>query len=161
MNCWPTRHRARKRRRDGIFFEDNPQLKGASRAHPQKRRRFQLHDHRPGDAGLPAGNVAAGRNHLRHRRPAAIAFPAALRRVPQMACRIPRKLRSAKLAHVWFRLDSRRGRQAVQNALRRDGETRRFARRGRRTRLQNRFRKKSRIAGSAARKSRASSASAR
>src|SRR5476651_924283 len=32
------------------------------RARPQKRRRFQLHHHRPRDRGLPAENLVAGRN---------------------------------------------------------------------------------------------------
>ena len=85
-------HRARKRRRDCHFLRrSRPQTQGTARAHPQKRRRVQLHDHGPGHAGLPAGDLAAGRNHLCHRRPAAVAFPAGFHRVSQMAVRPERR----------------------------------------------------------------------
>ena len=134
-------HRARKRRRDCHFLRRQSSIEGASRARPQKRRRVQLHHHRPGHAGIPAGNLAAGRNHLCHGRPPATAFPAIVRRLSPLASGRSRKIEAGPRL---VRLDSGRGRQAVQDALRRHGEAGRFARRSRGAGLQDRFRKKSR-----------------
>ena len=53
-------HRARKRRRDCHFLRRRAPAQGTARAHPQERRRVQLHHHGPGHAGVPAGNLAAG-----------------------------------------------------------------------------------------------------
>ena len=115
-----------------IFFDDNPQLK----EHPALIRKsdggFQLHHDRPRHARLSAGNLAAGRNHLRHRRTAATALPAAFRRVPQMAIRLQQSAFGLSEARPRLvRLHPGRRRQAVQNPLRRNRETGRLARRSR------------------------------
>ena len=130
-----------------IFFDDHPQLK----AHPALVRKsdggFQLHNDGFGDAGLPDGNLAAGRNHLRHRRPAAIAFSAIFRCVPQNGNRQSAiGNRQSETGPRLVRLDFGRGWQAVQDPQRRDGEAFRFAGRGGGARVQDCHRKKSGIA---------------
>ena len=52
---------------------------------------------------LPARNMDAGRNHLRHGRPAAIALSAIVPHLCKMAIRTPiDNSHVPKLAHVWF-----------------------------------------------------------
>ena len=101
-NCWPRalRGKAKARMRFSSTDAAPDPRKEQPRTHSQERRRVQLRDDRFGDAGIPAGNLAPARNHLRHRRPAATAFPADVRRFPPLAARTrdPR----LKLAHVWF-----------------------------------------------------------
>ena len=128
-----------------IFFDDIPQLK----EHPALIRKsdggFNYTTTDLATLEYRLENLAAGRNHLRHRRTAAIAFPATFRRVPQMAADSDSELQSAKTGPRLVRLDSGRRRQAVQNAQRRNGEAGGFAGRSGRTGASKSFPKRIRI----------------
>ena len=56
---WPKASRAKARARLQFSSTTCPNSR-STRAHPQERRRIQLHHHGPGHAGVPAGNLAAG-----------------------------------------------------------------------------------------------------
>ena len=141
----------------GRLLRGHSAIEGTPRPDSKERRRLQLHHHRPGHPGAPAGNLAPRRDRLCHRCPPAAPFPATLRRVPPLASR-----GQSETGPCLVRLHPGRGRQALQNPLRRNHQTVRPAGRGRGARVQGRVGEEPGTAGSrSGAKSPASSASAR
>jgi len=129
-----------------IFFDEIPQLKEQPALIQKSDGGFNYTTDRSRNAGRTGWKPGSRTRSFTSPTDGNNSISTDFRRVPPLA--FSKRTRNSPTSGLVF--DSRRGRQAVQNAFGRDGQARRLARRGRGTRPQSGRGKKSRLERAAA-----------